>query len=310
MPLLFLNEKSWNTTCDPIRADRAMADFVDAVRAVAKDDPSGTALVSEVEVKSLEIADGYPIGKWVGSSPRNHVRWQRLRALQNRSPVKSVFPAEDADGHLEYRHEGETVLALGAAHFMEGIAVSLPVTPAWQTSSLLLDRSELVELPDGSLAFEHDVVDVRHISAEPHVDEHRAWIRRLSLARAATGRQMWELRADLYPHLQFLPGTEIQLSHLDPRWVVPVRRCLERLDASAATWEPAASVEPDWQSKVTPEGETRKRVCEFLDLDGEWRTFHLHARFTPGAGRIHFRLIGAEGKIRVAHIGSKICPDL
>ncbi|CAM5526414.1 hypothetical protein [Streptomyces aurantiogriseus] len=131
-----------------------------------------------------------------------------------------------------------------------------------------------------------------------------------SLARAATGRQIWELRAELYPHLQFLPRTEYQLSDLDPRWVVPVRRCLERLEASTAAWDPSASNEPEWQSKVTPEGETRKRVCKFQDLDGEERTFHLHARFTPGAGRIHFRLIGAEGKIRIAHGGSKIRPDL
>lgn len=310
MPLLFLNEKSWKTACDPARAERAMAEFVDAVRAVAKDDPADTSLVSEVELKSLEIAEGYPIGKWIGSSPKNHVRWQRLLALRNRSPVRSVFPTPDADGHLEYRYEGEEVLGLGAAHFMDGIAVSLPVVPKWQTPSISLERSELVELDDESLEFEHETVDVRHISAPPHVDDHLAWIRESSLTRAATGRQIWERKADLYPHLQFLPRTEAQLNDLDPRWVVPVRRCLERLDAAAATWDPATTREPEWQTKVTPEGETRKRVCRFEDLDGKVQTFHLHARFTPGAGRIHFRPVGENGKVCIAHIGGKIRPDL
>jgi hypothetical protein len=310
VPLLFLNEKSWKTTCDPARADRAMTAFVEAVRAVAKEDKAGTFLVSEDEIKSLEIAEGYPINKWIGSSPRNHTLWLSLRALQNKSPVRSVYPAPDADDNLEYRHEGEIVLGLGAADFMDGIAVSLPVARQWQTSRVGLDRSELVELDDGSLEFERETVDVRHISAEPHLDEHRAWIRQSSLARAVTGGEIWERRADLYPHLQFLPRTEAQLRDLDPRWVVPVRRCLERLEASSAAWDPATSAEPDWQTKVTPEGETRKRVCRFEDLDGERRTFHLHARFTPGAGRIHFRLIGAERAIRIAHIGGKIRPDL
>ncbi|MGW1717219.1 hypothetical protein [Streptomyces sp. NPDC002156] len=310
MPQLFLNEKSWTTACDPARAERAMADFVDAVRAIAKEDPAETSLVSETELKSLEIAEGYPVGKWIGSSPKNHARWQRLLGLQNRSPVRSVYPTPDADGHLEYRHEGEKVLGLGAAHFMDGIAVSLPVAHEWQKPTVGLERSELVELDDGSLEFAHETVDVRHVSSEPHVDEYRSWIRESSLARAATGRQIWERKADLYPHLQFLPRTEAQLTDLDPRWVVPVRRCLERLDAAAAVWDPAATPEPEWQSKVTPEGETRKRVCRFEDLDGKWETFHLHARFTPGAGRIHFRLIGEEGKIRIAHIGGKIRPDL
>ncbi|MFC9846245.1 hypothetical protein ACFWFF_04465 [Streptomyces sp. NPDC060223] len=310
MPLLFLNEKSWATTCDEAKADTAMAEFVDVVRAVAKEDPAETSLVSEGDLKSLEIAEGYPIGKWIGSHPKNHARWQRLRALQNRSPVRSVYPTPDADGGLEYRHGGETVLGLGAAHFMDGIAVSLPVASEWQTPRVGLDRGELVELDDGSLEFESGTVDVRHVSAVLHVDEHRSWIRESSLARAVTGRQIWEGRADLYPHLQFLPRTEGQFSSLDPGWVVPVRRCMERLEAAVAIWEPEARPEPEWQTRVTPESQTRRQVCWFSDLDGELRLFELHARFTPGMGRIHFRLVPEERAIRLAHIGSKIRPDL
>ncbi|MFI9173064.1 hypothetical protein [Streptomyces lincolnensis] len=310
MPLLFLNEKSCATACDQARADAAMADFVDVVRAVAKEDSAETSLVSEDGLTSLEIAKDYPIGKWIGAGPKNHARWLRLRALQNRSPVRSVYPAPDADGHLEYRHEGEKVLGLGAAHFMDGIAVSLPVASEWETSSVRLERSELVELDDDSLEFEHETVDVRHVSSLPHVDEYRAWIREASLARAATGRQIWERRADLYPHLQFLPRTEGRLTDLDPRWVVPVRGCLERLEAAVALWDPATRHEPEWQTKVTPESQTRREVCRFTDLDGERRLFELHARFTPGMGRIYFRLVPEERTIRLAHIGSKIRPDL
>ncbi|MGW4299124.1 hypothetical protein ACWEHT_05055 [Streptomyces sp. NPDC004646] len=310
MPLLFLNEKSWAATCDQTRADAAMANFVDAVLAVVKEDRAETSLVSQDGLKSLEIAQGYPIGKWIGSSPKNHARWQRLQALRNRSPIRSVYPEPDIDDSLEYRYQGDKVLGLGAAHFMDGVAVSLPVAREWQTPAVSLDRTELVERDDASLEFERETVEVRHISAPPHVDEHLAWIRKSRFARATTGRQIWEGKADLYPHLQFLPRTEAQFGDLDPHWVLPVRRGLERLDAAAAAWDPVLMPEPEWQSKVTPEGETRKRVCRFEDFDGQSATFHLHARFTPGAGRIHFRLIGEEKKIRIAHIGGKIRPDL
>ncbi|RLV09833.1 hypothetical protein CTZ27_00760 [Streptomyces griseocarneus] len=310
MPLLFLNEKSWSTVCDQARADAAMADFVDVVRAVAKEDPGETALVSEGELKLLEIAEGYPVGKWIGSSPKNHARWQRLLALRNRSPVRSVYPAPEADDNLEYRRKGETVLGLGAADFMDGIAVSLPVAPEWQASAVGVERSELVELDDGTLEFAHESVDVRHVSGVPHVDEHRPWIREASLARAATGRQIWERKTDLYPNLQFLPRTEAQLSDLDPQWVVPVRRCLERLEAAVALWEPQARPEPEWQTRVTPESQTRRKVCWFSDSDDVRRLFELHARFTPGMGRIYFRLVPEERSIRLAHVGSKIRPDL
>ena len=59
MSLLILNEKSWGTACDPARAERAMADFVAVVRAAAV--AGGATLVSEVDVKALEIAEGYPV---------------------------------------------------------------------------------------------------------------------------------------------------------------------------------------------------------------------------------------------------------
>ncbi|MBG0851461.1 hypothetical protein I2W78_06270 [Streptomyces spinoverrucosus] len=310
MPLLFLNEKSWGTACDPARAERAMADFVDAVRAAAAAGGSGTALVSEVDVKALEIAEGYPVNKWIGASPRNRALWQRLRGLQGRSPVRSVFPAEDAADHLEYRHDGDIVLGLGAAHIMDGIAVSLPVARQWQADSVTVERSELVEYDDSTLQVRHDTVDVRHVSAEPHLESHVDWIRKTRREGVTTGLRMWDSRADLYPHLTFLPRVKGQLSGLNPHWVLPVRRTLERLEEAVAAWDPATMAEPEWPTKVSPEGETRKRVCRFTDLDGETRTFDLHARFTPGAGRIHFRLVPEERAIRLAHIGSKIRPEL
>ncbi|MFE9922796.1 hypothetical protein ACFYQA_14785 [Streptomyces sp. NPDC005774] len=278
------------------------------VRAAAA--AGGTALVSEVDVKALDIADGYPVNKWIGASPRNRALWQRLRALQGRSPVRSVFSAEDAADHLEYRHNGEVVLGLGAAHFMDGIAVSLPVARQWQADSVTLERSELTEDDDGTLERRHDTVDVRHLSAEPHLDVHLDWIRAARREGVTTGSRIWDSCADLYPHLTFLPRVESRLSGLNPHWVVPVRRTLERLEEAVAAWDPASMAEPEWRTKVSPEGETRKRVCRFTDLDGETRTFDLHARFTPGAGRIHFRLVPEKRTIRLAHIGSKVRPEV
>ncbi|GAA3497694.1 hypothetical protein GCM10019016_047970 [Streptomyces prasinosporus] len=309
MPLLFLNEKSWGAACDPARAERAMADFVAVVRAAAAEGGSSTALVSEVDVKSLDIAEGYPVNKWIAASPRNRALWRRLRALQGRSPVRSVFSADDAADHLEYRHDGEVVLGLGAAHFMDGIAVSLAVARQWQADRVTLERSELVE-DDDRLEMRQDAVDVRHLSAEPHLDRYRDWLRAGRSEGVTTGSRIWDSRSDLYPHLTFLQRVEGQLRSLDPQWVVPVRRALERLEEAVAAWDPATMAEPEWRTKVTPEGETRKRVCRFTDVNGETHTFDLHARFTPGAGRIHFRLVREERTIRLAHIGSKIRPEV
>ena len=63
---------------------------------------------------------------------------------------------------------------------------------------------------------------------------------------------------------------------------------------------------PDWGVHVTGEYGGREQLCWFEDLDGEQRLFEQHARFTPGAGRIHFRLDGSDQRIVVAYIGRKL----
>ncbi|MBC7271330.1 MAG: hypothetical protein H5T76_21895, partial [Streptomyces sp.] len=56
--------------------------------------------------------------------------------------------------------------------------------------------------------FDGFLADAMHWINRLGVDEHLEWIRQSSLRTAATGRQIWERVADVYPRLQFLPRTE------------------------------------------------------------------------------------------------------
>ena len=85
-----------------------------------------------------------------------------------------------------------------------------------------------------------------------------------------------------------------------------VHHRLVELSAAVGAWDLAAPGGPSWSSKVSPEAEQRKVLCQFRDVDGVTRCFDLHARFTPGAGRIHFRLVAGSRLARVAYIGAKI----
>jgi hypothetical protein len=81
---------------------------------------------------------------------------------------------------------------------------------------------------------------------------------------------------------------------------------LRELDDTVAEWDPTEQAFPAWRSKVTPEGATRKRQWTFKDDSGVERLFDLHARFTPGAGRIHFCLVPeTERRMLIAYIGLK-----
>lgn len=306
MPLLFLNELSCGRDdCDPLRADRAMTEFARTTRALARTDP-GTVLVSEVKLKHLSIADGYPIQKWIGN-PRNRDHWLRLRQMQNKAPFRSVFPDGEEPWNVEYRHRGELAQGLGGAHLMGGLGISLPVGTEWDAPVLPLECEQLVERADGTTDTPVTDVEVRHVSAERHLDGHREWLHASrALAAVHTGAQLWEQRGTLFPHLEFLPRVEGELRGLSQVWVGPVRQRLEELETAVSEWDTAARPEgPQWRSWVTGEHEQRRRLCWFTDVDGGEQLFDTHARFTPDEGRLHFRLVPERKAVRIAYVGRK-----
>ena len=126
MPQLFLNEESCRSGCEPLRAERAMAEFARTAAAVQRADPTGTTLVTEAKLNELHIAQGHPIGKWI-ANPKNQAAWVLLLKLRTKSPFKAGLP-DGVDGYdVEDRHEGLLVEGLGAAHMAGGLGISLPV---------------------------------------------------------------------------------------------------------------------------------------------------------------------------------------
>ncbi|WP_462165605.1 hypothetical protein [Frankia sp. AiPs1] len=171
-----------------------------------------------------------------------------------------------------------------------------------------MTRQQLVEGDGASSALRiaEDSVSVRHAARPEHVDAHRTWLSTSGLDQIRTPGSLWKSRLDIFPNLSLLPRVEADLLGLDP---VRLRQAADRLaemELATSGWDPAITATPRWMSKVTPESEQRKLLCIFQDIDGTRRSFDLHARFTPGPGRIHFRLDAATRKLVVAYIGRKI----
>jgi hypothetical protein len=299
--LLCLNELSCKTTLSADDVDQAMRDFVGALKQ-ARQIRAATSLISSERLPAVELAAGYPMAKWANDA-RNKDLWRLVRAMQQRAPFtfEQLRPSEDM-ADVEYLHEGTTARGLGLAHFVEGLGISLPTEPAWSVDRVVMTRNALSE--DGDLV--EGEVGVRHASTSAHVQTHRSWLERDGLNTVTTGAGLWEMRAEYFPRLSFLPRVEDQLRGLSADWVIPVRTRLIELQEAVSTWTPATQPQPTWLSRVTPEAEQRKQLCEFVDLDGLLRVFDLHARFTPRHGRLHFRLLGQTATIRIAHIGPKL----
>ncbi len=300
---LFLNELSCESESGRREVDTAMAGFVDTLRHLKS--WQSIALVTRSPLPTSELARGYLYQQWVNSSEQNRDRHRYLLALRSRSPFRDAVQSTLDPDEIEYRHDDRTVEGIAFAHLADGLAVSLPVSAKWATSWLDVDIQQLTE--DG---IESTRDRARHCSSPEEADEHRSWAQDAASASLTTPVEILDAWDEFFPHLQKIPRFERGLRRLDVKWHRTVRKLLIDLEATAANWDPATSPEPQWQHPhITPESQSRQQLCTFTDLDGEDRCFSWHGRFTPGAGRLHFRLVPEERAFRLGYVGDKLGSD-
>ncbi|WP_007023665.1 hypothetical protein [Saccharomonospora iraqiensis] len=298
--LLFLNELSCEHGADERTVDDGMRDLVETVRQI-RSRRKDAALVSTVPLKDVELSENYRVSQWINKRG-NRDRWRLLQSARNMAPIGAAL-TQDTD-EVEYTHRNRRAEGLAGAHLADGLAVSLPVHPDWLSSWIDVDRCRVVE--DDGVQLVHDTVQVRHAGRPVDGSKHEDWIDSSGLAGIVSGAELWAGVGDFFTHIRFLDRVEQDLRGLDRVWLRSVRERLVELDRTVAQWEPSRSRHPAWRSYVTPESESRMRLCEFADLDGVVRPFSLHARFTPGAGRIHFRLDPEQRMMTVGYIGRKL----
>lgn len=269
------------------------------------------ALVSQVPFGGAWFAgDGRTIAAFAEAvGGRALESWRFILTMRNHAPFAAAPGVKLEDGAEEYRFAGAVAIGLGLAGANDQLGVSFQVAEAWEAPNLELDRVSLEEVGEDIIE-QHERIQVKHASSVEHVETHAEFLRRLALPRPFSGADLWRDRANQYPHLAFLTQVQDQLSSLIAASTAlkGIAERLAELEAAAAEWDPATSAFPNWRSEVTPEAEQRKRLCMFTDLDGVRRCFDLHARYTPGAGRIHVRLTpsSAGARLTVGYIGLKI----
>jgi hypothetical protein len=302
--LLVLNELSYTEAqADRNTLSTSINELVHLIRRIRRhrDD---SVLATEAGLFDLELAAGYTMRMWAADG-RNRTAMQYLKSVRQRAPFQGIAPPA-LDGVAEYRYRGHSAAGLGLAHLVGGLGVSLNLGAEWRTASIMLDRTALEEDADEQLVLIESRVDVRHAVTEDHIAKHEHWLCGEGISHVRTGAGLWRVCGDVFPNLVFLPRVQDNLAKLSAEWIEPVKERLAELQTATARWDVAAKPAPEWLSHVTPESQSRRHLCQFADLDGTVRLFEMHARFTPGAGRMYFRLDGDKGKLVIAHIGRKL----
>lgn len=280
-----------------------------AARGIARD----AAINAAAPIAQLAIATNWPLSV-LRNRPECVDASTYIKTVVDSSPFTAALEerGEDAAGGAEYRlrpdattKPGEVAVALGLAHDTDGLALSLPTAPLWQATLIGLDRSTL----DAAGEIATIQVEARNACTAADVASHRGALEQAAQPAAATGAEMWERRADLFPNLRFIPRTRQQIEQLQAG--TPTLRSigerLRELDGAIAEWKRTARAQPKYPFSVTPESRRRLADVTFQDDAGFERVFSDHARYTPDEGRIHFILETEPSRhALIGHVGRKV----
>lgn len=256
-------------------------------------------LHSSVPIAHIPLGGGRTLAS-LRSDSETRDEWRFIRALDNRA---FDLNSEISDLNFEHELHGRPCIGLGLANIFDSIAISF-CSPEWNTHSIEILCRELQE--DGE--FTESQVSVHHISNTENIEQIRDWCSTISFEQAQSGQELWDNKAFLFPLLRFLDRTEDQISSLLTGTAELHAVCdkLSKLQTAAREWDTSREALPKFRSHVTPEHTRRKNFCFFNNISGDRECFDLHARFTPGAGRIHIWCNSPEGTIEIAHIGQKL----
>ncbi len=306
---LVFNELSLGGAADPEVARDAMLGLVRTCF-IAQDAGASRILLMPEGAVTREISPGYSLWKWV-NDPLVDLDWRRkFLSMATYGPFTERVLSAEALERLaisEYSVNQEAALGLGAAHVIDGLAVSVDHAENWHEANLRVGLLSLSD--DGELV--EDEVDVRHAAAPGHVEDHRPWLVAQQRAQITSGAVLWQRRAELFPALGFCPRVEQQLAELGPRdpHLLQVLRKLVQLNGVFEDWG-----EGPFERRGIPDCDPESRVTlkrfkaehSFLCPDGRIRLFSWHVPLTPGAWRLFFKPDKETRKAVIGHLGAKL----
>lgn len=239
---------------------------------------------------------------------------QYLKALNNRAPFAVVIDAAPGvDPQVfDYRmpagapiRGSEPAVALGLAHRLQGLGLSLPSHDLWRSRMIALEMLELSDVGDIS----ERVVEARNAASAADVAFHEGSLRADLRPPVASGVDIWMHRAELFPSLDFIPRTRQQIEGimpgdpmLDQLWIK-----LSGINNAVADWAADLVGHPIFPFNVRPESMSRRSYVKFNDADNVERMFSDHCDLAPTEGRIHFLLMTEPKKhALVGHVGRKL----
>ena len=294
---------------DLATAFQRMSRFVELLR-VAPDHGLDPGVRIPQTFHGIMLGPEYRIWDWINDTrvPRDQTLF--LLTLATRSPYLDQVPDAIQERALlvDLRVGGIESDALRAAYLLQAPLLSFLQAP-WD---LPLIACACVELADDALT-PPQTVQLPNLARVSHFANHAVWIRARRQRSIASGRDLWEHRHRLFPHLEFCPAVEAQLLTLrstEPRFQQVIDKLFD-LETYFAGWSSGVFDRCSFPKCNPASPETLASYpndYRFATMDGQHVVASWHLYLTPGKGRLYFEADGVSRRGVVCHIGDKL-PD-
>jgi len=269
-----------------------------------------------------EIAPGYSVYNWLFDKELYPEERQLILTYFTKSFLLGDWEdteIKDEKSRSFFFYNEEPAEGLGFAFLLRSLALSVrsdPPDPRWESSSITLKHTWIDKEEDSRKSKE---VEVFHASKVEHIQELIPWIEErieeLIQTLVRNGNDLWELKEELFPNLEFCEDVRKQLRevHSEKKLKSIITR-LSQLQNYCKKWKSGIfyTIEPPRPGDArrdSPETRKNKQLLEmrkFRCPDGEYRTFIWHVS-VEGNWRMHFFPYDEKpGRMIIGYIGNHL----
>ncbi len=269
---------------------------------------------SSVDLKSVQLKDGYYVSNWCANQDVNKERRLYLLTLSTKFPLVSDLPEclEENLKEVEVQFEGRQGEGLTLAHLTKNPVISLNTHVKWnpdilqvQVKTMKIHSDERFEILDSNAS-------LLNFCIPSNVTTHLPNIPKLQKQRCTSIEDFWQKKNAWFPNLEFAPTLLDNLEAIGMKSPIfsQAVQLFSDFDIFCNSWTsgPCAIVTslPNISAESAPTMQTYGHLRKFKDETGADITCELHARLTPGAHRLHFYPDPTSKKIFIGYVGWKL----
>jgi len=294
-----VNELSLKNPAPDINtARKLMSDFIEILRLINEVTKS-TTTYTHYEFFNTVLAPNYSLSSWLSDREIDREEQRLILTL-----INLPFTEDVNIDNYEFSYEGESVIGLGVAYILDALLISILSEPKWNCSRLSL---KIIRIDENEELVEEDR-ELPHVSCSDHIQEHSSWIQNRIKVEIHDGEELWKLKNELFPHLEFCDSVRKQLQKIKHGQLELklVKEALSILDSCCQNWTSGSfssegySIEISGESRVTLNQYSQERT--FRCPDDQDRLFDQHIKLKVCNWRIHF-FPKEPGHIIIGYVG-------